>query len=720
MRRTSLILGLCGGAFVLLALIFRGQADEPKNTGQLVAQASRFETGMKLPVARVVLFNSGVGYFQREGDLEGDLRVDLSIPVQDVNDLLKSLVVQDLGGGQVSAVSLDSQAPVEKTLRSFAIDLSSNPSLGHILDQARGEKVEVVLQSSATSQPGTVTGAIVGVEKQKQPAGKDGVVEVEQLNLWCAEGLRQVKLADLQRIRFLNPILESEFRKALEVVTLGHDTQKKAVSFNFNGQGKRSVRIGYVVENPIWKTSYRLVLDKGDKPYLQGWAVVENTTDEDWNGVRMALVSGRPISFKMDLYQPLYVPRPTVEPELFASLRPPTYTGAIDRLSEDRKSLGAELEAESKLKDRALRELSDQDANKFAPTFGKPTFGMNGRMLGRGESQLNLAHGVVSAANAAQLGDYYQYEIDHPVSLARQKSSLLPILNQPVESKRVSIYNERVHARYPLLGIKLRNTASVPLTQGPITVFDGSTYAGDGRIQDLQPREERLLSYAIDLGTEVQAVPHPDNGQLVSVKLVKGVVFTTTRVKESKTYTLVNRSEQDRLVLLEHPNRAEFKITSADKPVETASDVYRFQLNVPRGKTVKQEIAEERTIQQSVSLTNFDDDRIRVFINETASSPKVKEALRVALEKRGRLAQTQQQIAEVQRELNAIKVDQPRLRSNLEKIPGSDPLAKRILEKLNKQETEIERYEEQVKRLNGTADEQRRNYEEFLAKLEVE
>src|SRR5262249_10825454 len=192
----------------------------------------------------------------------------------------------------------------------------------------RGEKVEVV-QQQAANQPGTLTGTIVGVEKQKQPAGKEAFVETEVLNLWCAEGMRSVKLADVQRLRFLNPVMEGEFRRALEVLTLSHDTQKKAVSLNFSGEGKRPVRVGYVIESPIWKTSYRLVLNKDAKPYLQGWAVVENPTDEDWKDVRMALISGRPISFQMDLYQPLYVPRPEVKPELFASLVPRTYETAL-------------------------------------------------------------------------------------------------------------------------------------------------------------------------------------------------------------------------------------------------------------------------------------------------------------------------------------------------------------------------------------------------------
>src|ERR1041385_2197162 len=160
--------------------------------------------------------------------------------------------------------------------------------------------------------------------------------------------MRGVKLADVQRVRFLNPTLDSEFKRALETLALSHDTQKKAVSLAFSGEGKRDVRVSYVVENPIWKTSYRLVLSakKDGKPMLQGWAVGENASEDDWKDVLMALVSGRPISFQMDLYQPLYVPRPMVEPELFASLRPPTYQGAMDRKPEVARVFGAVPEEE--------------------------------------------------------------------------------------------------------------------------------------------------------------------------------------------------------------------------------------------------------------------------------------------------------------------------------------------------------------------------------------
>src|SRR5262245_48646175 len=293
-------------------------------------EAARQEVkpAVSLPLSRVVLFNSGVGYFSRSGEITDDARVDLAFPESDINDLLKSMVLEDFDKGRIAAVSYDSREPISRTLASFAINLNNNPTFAGIVSQMRGERVEVVTTPGAANQPGKLNGVIVGVEKQKVAAGA-ATIDVEILNLWCAEGLRAVKLPEVQQLRFSNPVIEAEFRRALDTLALTHDSQKKAVSLHFAGDGKRRVQVGYVVEAPIWKTSYRLVLAEKEKPYLQGWALVENPTDEDWAGVKMALISGRPISFKMDLYNPLFVDRPTVEPELFASLRPVTYRGGF-------------------------------------------------------------------------------------------------------------------------------------------------------------------------------------------------------------------------------------------------------------------------------------------------------------------------------------------------------------------------------------------------------
>jgi hypothetical protein len=728
MRRTLLVVPLLGAAAVAAALAVR-PATSPAEGGKSETNA-KATSSPQLPVAQAVLFSSGVGFFQREGEIDGNQRIDLSFPVQDINDLLKSMVLQDLGHGHVSAVSYESRDPIDKTLRSFAINLTQNPGYGQILNQARGEKVEVSLQASNNAQPGTLTGTIIGVEPKQEAVSKEKIVHVEMLNLWCAEGMRSLRMPDVLRVRFLNPVMENEVKRALEVLSLSHDTQKKAVSLVFSGEGKRPVKVSYVVENPIWKTSYRLVLTDG-KPYLQGWAVVENPSDEDWNNVRMSLVSGRPISFQMDLYQPLYVPRPTVEPELFASLRPPTYTGAMEQTTNGIRTESATFRTAP----TAPPGAGAQPAFKDRGAGGAAGFGMavharetlvreglnDAEALGDLKaSRLGLdGAAVASAASAKNLGDFFQYVIDHPVSLPRQKSAMLPIVSTDVEGARVSIYNEHTLAKHPLLGLRLKNNSGVHLMQGPITVFDKNTYAGDSRIMDLQKGEERLISYAVDLGTEVEPVAKRDSDRYTLVKIVKGIVQTTTKIRETKTYNVKNRGEQDRIVLIEHPFRPDFKLTSKE-PKERARDVYRFEVDVAAGKSAKQEVIEERDLVSQIAITNLDDNTMRVIFNSNVTSKPVIEALKKSQDMKFKMGETQRELAHARQQLTDIERDQTRIRANLKDTPSSAAAYKKYLEKLDAQEGEIDKLTARIKELQEAENQQRKGYESYLANLSVE
>ena len=596
-----------------------------------------FKPAVSLPVTRVVLFNSGVGYFSRSGDIDGDARIDLMFPETDVNDLLKSMVLEDFGDGRIAAVSYDSREPIARTLSSFAVNLNDNPTFAGIVSQMRGERVEVVLSPGAVNQPGRLAGIIVGVEKQHVAQGST-TLEVEVLNLWCAEGLRSVRLQEIQQLKFANPVIESEFRRALEVLALGHDSQKKSVSVHFAGERKRRVQVGYVVEAPIWKTSYRLVLSEKEKPHLQGWAMVENPTDEDWSGVKMALVSGRPISFKMDLYNPLFVDRPTIDPELFASLRPVTYRGSMAANARQNQLLqqedlrqvegewrrywandqpshltperihGGILGNESTSNGQSTILFNrgvipnNQPSNSSgigglsglgAPTIPAPLAGqqLSGNFHSEGApreiNKVTMQQSVRNVATAAALGDSFQYTIDHPVSLARQKSAMLPIVVKEIEGQRLSIYNESVQALHPLLGLNFKNTTGLHLNQGPITVFEGNVYAGDTRVLDIQPNEERIVSYAIDLGMEVDPQTGSGSQTVTSVKSVKGIVTTTIKTVEEKTYRIVNRSQTDRTLLIEHPNRSNqgFALAGTEKPLEDTPEFHRFQVAVKAGAT---------------------------------------------------------------------------------------------------------------------------------------
>jgi hypothetical protein len=649
--------------------------------------------------------------------------------------------------GRVAAVTYDSHDPIDRTLASFAINLNHSPSLAQILTQARGEQVEVALLGTS-SQPGNLVGKIISVEQQQVPSKDGPPVPVTILNLWCAEGIRAIKLSEIQRLRFANAVIENEVRRALETLAMSHDAQKKAVSLHFSGEGKRKVEVGYVVENPIWKTSYRLVLakDADHKPFLQGWAVVENPTDEDWQKVTIALVSGRPISFLMDLYNPLYVSRPTVEPELFASLRPPTYGGPMldfkknmDHWAEDK----AKLEESFRMRENELKAKAGGTIRSTSPAPDSGILGGAGSGAGAGfgygragekrrefarqaaeklSEDLSLGQSVQSVASASALGDYYRYVIDRPVDLARQKSALLPIVNMDVEGKRLSIYNPAVQPKHPLLGLRFKNTTGMPLTQGPVTVFEGSVYAGDTRVMDLQPDEERLVSYAIDLGTEVAMKQGQNTSRITSVKAVKGVVFTNTVNREEVTYDVSNRSATDRTLLIERANRKGqgFKFIGDNKPKEEAADVFRFELALGAKKNLTYTVTEEQPVESRVQLTNGSDDQIRNFLSLKEAPQTLKDRLREALKVKGTWDKVRQDIAAADTRVQTITADQKRLRENMRELPKESKLFEKYLKTLEDQEKEMEDLQAKLKTLHADEVVSRKAYDEFLANLSAE
>jgi len=685
-----------------------------------------------LPITRVVLFNSGVGYFSRSGEVTDDARVDLSFQETDINDLLKSMILEDFGKGRIAAVSYDSREPISRTLSSYAINLNGQPTFAGIVAQMRGERIEVVTTPGAANQPGKLSGVIVGVETQKVPAGTT-TVDAQVLNMWCAEGLRAVKLSEVQQLRFSNPIIENEFRRALDTLALTHDSQKKAVSLHFAGDGARKVQVGYVVEAPIWKTSYRMVLADKEKPYLQGWAMVENPTDEDWGGVKMALVSGRPISFKMDLYNPLYINRPTVEPELFASLRPVTYRGgfggdkdalALDALQKQNGAFEQNRRADKGKAEESEKRSYGVPSAAAAPgrmnlADGKPGDERYARELAKElGSRPNL--GVAgNAATAGALGDFFQYTIDHPVTLGRQKSAMLPIVGKEIEGQKVSIYNQNVQKTHPLLGLKFKNTSGAHLNQGPITVFEGSVYAGDTRVLDVQPNEERLVSYAIDLGTEVDPQTGAGTQKITSVKAVRGIVTTKTKLTEEKKYRIINRSQTDRTLLIEHANRTnqQFKLVDTDKPVEDTPDVYRFQTAVKTGETKTFTVKEEKDIATRITLTNNNDDTIRYFINLAEASPELKQQLTQALKVKESWDLARRELTQVISDLQRLNLDQDRIRKNLRETPKEAEVYATYLKKLSDQEQEIDTLTAKQKKLMNDEFKTRKAYDDYLANI---
>ena len=671
-----------------------------------------------LPLSELILYSSGVGYFQRNGQVEDKALIELQFKADDINDLLKSMVVQDLDGGQVSTVTYGSRDPLTKTLRSFGVDLTSNPTLGQLLDQLRGEPVEVL-------RPTPLKGTILGVEKKTEQLDDKRTVEAESLNLLTEDGLRSLPMNQLQRIKLLNERINSELHQALQVLSTGHDTQKKTVAITFDGEGKRKVSVAYIAQTPVWKTSYRLLLDEKEKPYLQGWAIVENTSDDDWDNVKLSLVSGRPISFTMDLYQPLYATRPVVEPELYASLRPQVYGEAMEmlgsvagqeKLAERYGSYGGFAIAPGQ---RRLNELA-------APAPAAPAAAKHAT---RGRSAMIETDGlardffgissVQAAAQGEQAGELFQYVIKNPVSLARQKSAMLPIVSEHVEGEKVSIYNEQVQAKYPLNGFRLKNTSTLHLMQGPITVFDANAYAGDARMEDLAAGQDRLISYGLDIKTEVEPKSKAGPRDLLSVTLRKGTMLITRKAAEEKIYTVRNRDQKKKAVLVEHPFRSDWELIEPKEATERTREVLRFRVPVEAGETAQLTVREQKRLSETLSMVDAGSDVIAVYLKAQQVSPKVKQALEKVVSLRDVLGKTMAEKNRREQRVNEISEEQTRIRENMIRLSQSSELYQRYVKKLDQQESELETLRTEIERLKNDEAKQQRELNDYLLNLDV-
>jgi len=686
----------------------------------LAAPMSLIAQETELKVSKIALFSSGVGYFEREAEITGSAAAELKFRTAQINDILKSLVVQDFGGGTISAVGYASHDPVDKALKSFAVDITGKPTMAALLGQLRGEPVEITGSKA-------VSGVIVGVEKLKIAMEKE-TVEIDVLNVLTDNGLQQLKFSDVGGIKLKNEKVSGELAKALATLAASHDADKKGVTIQFAGDGKRRVRASYLLEAPIWKTSYRLVLSPEKKPFLQGWATVENATEEDWKDVRLSLVSGRPISFTMDLYTPLYVSRPREELELYASLRPPTLEAGVAKAAVAlavAPSAAPLASARPPAAEEAAPARRAGLAGKRAPAGGG--YGMGGfagaDVANRPAEVADLylaGHGIQSVAEAQSAGELFEYAISTPVSIARQRSAMLPIVNQEIAAEKVSIYNPATHRKHPLNGLILENATGLNLMQGPVTVFDENVYAGDSKLPDLKPAEKRLVAYALDLAIEVimDAKPRPD--ELLSLRIAKGTLIHRHKYADIREYTLHNKDKKDRDVLIEQPYSSEWKLVEPKEPFERTQNLLRFKTAVPAGKTVVQKTQLERVSDESITLTDSGLDLINIYIRSKVISPAVKQALEKVVKIRTELDTVVRDRELREKQIKEAVEDQARIRENLKTLQQNSDPYQRQLKKFDAAETQIEQLRGQVGELRDQEKAKRAELQTYLLSLDVE
>jgi hypothetical protein len=431
---------------------------------------------------------------------------------------------------------------------------------------------------------------------------------------------------------------------------------------------------------------------------------VENTSDTDWRNVALTLVSGRPITFTMDLYQPLYIQRPEVQMELYQSLRPQTNQMAMDDKLSDEEAASAPAPASPSAmsKTSAPRELQRAAAGAAAP---------------RGD--FSISQGVTAAAQGGQVGELFQYAIDKPVTLPRQQSAMLPILNQQVNGERYSLFNEGTDPKHPLNAVKLKNASTLHLMQGPITVFDAGTYAGDAQITDLAPGAEQLVTYALDLDTEVQATAGSSPVSLVSVRITRGIFLYTSKAQQERIYTIKNNGTKNRRVLVEHPYQPEWTLAAPKEPLERTRDAYRFAVPVSAGKSASLSVVQTRTLEQSIALSNLASDQVSFYMKNPVVSPAVKAALQKLADLQLKAADSAAQRAGKEQRVSDISNDQSRIRANMDRLSQGSDLYKRYVKTLSDEEDELAKLRDDIARLRDTETAQRKAISDYIQTIEV-
>jgi hypothetical protein len=296
---------------------------------------------------------------------------------------------------------------------------------------------------------------------------------------------------------------------------------------------------------------------------------------------------------------------------------------------------------------------------------------------------------------------------------------MLPIVTDPVQVHKLSIYNQSVLPNNPLLGARLKNTTGKYLLQGPITVLAGGSYAGDANIQDLPPGQERLISYGIDQEVTVHASDNTQTSRLVTGKIVKGVLDLTYKQVFSQDYTAEDKSETPKTLLIEAPRHPDWKLVEPTKPIETTDTLYRFEGRLEPHQPSKLTVKEEHTELQQIEILPMDDNSLAAYIRTGEIPKEVRDALTKAAQLKSALADTQRQIQEHQQKIKEITTEQTRIRENMKAVSPSSDYYKRLLTELDEQETTIQDLHKQVQMLQKQQDQQRKQLDEYLSQLSI-
>jgi hypothetical protein len=669
-----------------------------------------------LPLRRVILYKNGIGYFEHSTQVNGSQELHIDFTTGQLNDALASLTAYDLGGGHITSVRFNSIAPLSERLRALHLPLSQQTTREQFLNALRGTQVDI---QSGTTQ---VTGKLLSVENVTKTIGRDQTTEkVLVVSVITDAGdLRSFELVPGVSVRMANGELRGDMAQYLKLIGSERAEDVRRMTITDNGTGDRTVRVSYISEVPVWKSTYRILLpsDANEKPIIQGWAVVDNTLGEDWKNVQLALVSGAPQSFVQNLSTPYYVRRPEVPLPHSALLTPQTHEGALMPMkaaSAPGPGIGGGVGGSlGTLKSRA---------------FGGPLRGFvagNEAAIGGSVAQSvvvtpNIADQIQPQATGRQLAELFEYDIKNPVTIGRNQSALVPILQAKMDAEKVTLWN--AGESVPLRALWLTNNSGMALDAGTFDVMDGATFAGEGLFDTISAGQKRLVSYAADPAIQVSTRESSPPEEVTRIRIAKGMMMTTRMAQQTETYRVSDSDTNPRTVIIEHPVRQGWELPKDLKPVETTESYYRFKVSVKPHESSKLEVKETHPEVSQMTLRSVSDSYVELLARQKRLTPEMEAAFRKVLDQKNAVAAIDGKIQSRQQDVASISKDQDRIRENMKALKGGveeKQLVGRYVHELNAQEDHLSSLRSQLATLKKQREEAEIQFDHIMTGITLD
>ncbi|MFT3809241.1 MAG: hypothetical protein QM698_04935 [Micropepsaceae bacterium] len=634
----------------------------------------------ELQLKRVMLSSGGVGYFEYQAEVEGWETIEVPVRLDQVDDVLKSAVIFDDQGGS-GVVELQGRDSLAEIFRTMPVGPEAFESPAALYGALKGEEISV-------TEPVEATGRIVSVVPE-EATNKDGnTITRHRMSILTNDGLVQFVLEEARGIKFTNQALGEKVTGALAALASNRQRELRTLKITARGEGTRTLTVGFVIEAPLWKTSYRLVNGPDNTTRMQGWAIIENASGADWKDVELTLVSGNPVTFRQALYDKYYVSRQSVPVEVLGRVMPRADKGGIEGgIADDEAGSGAAERARS-----------------YAPPPPPPP------SPAPAVAYYETADAMPSqpaniAANSQETATQVAFTLPNAVSAGSGQSLAVPIVDRVVPADRVSLYQPTVHNLHPLASIRLSNDTESGLPPGIVTLFDttsGTTvYVGDAVMGTLPQGEKRMLSFALDQKTKVDQTSNSESN-LISAKIVKGVVELQSLTRQTYSYTVKAPANEDRAMVIETPRHYDMDLKSPEgATVELTQDAVRVPLAVKAGETGKLDVVWERIDQQSLTLSTLDIDSVLYYAADTRLSEQQRAAFQKVAELKQNISRIDNEIATANAERGRLFEEQKRIRENLAAVPEGSDLQRRYLATLATQEDRLIALEQQISALQA-------------------